>query len=70
MPIKNRKNKIMKDKYIGIKESTSESISTNKDKIFTKSEDGFYYDILRNRFSEEDILHDLNKGYLKEYYAD
>ena len=60
----------MEDKYIGIKESTPESRSTNKDKIFTKSKNGFYYDTLRNRFSDEDILHDLNKGYLKEYYGE
>ena len=60
----------MEDKYIGIKESTPESRSTNKNKIFTKAEDGFYYDLVRNRFSEEDILHDLNKGYLKTYYGD
>lgn len=60
----------MEDKYIGIKESTPESRTTNKDKIFTREINSFYYDEAGNRFSEEDILHDLNKGYLKEYYGE
>jgi hypothetical protein len=51
----------MEDRYIGIKEPTDESKSTNKDKIFTRSENGFYYDVLRNRFSEEDIMPPIKK---------
>ena len=60
----------MEDKYIGIKESTLESRSTNKGKIFTREINNFYYNEAGNKFSEEDILHDLSKGYLKEYYGE
>lgn len=56
----------MKDKYIGTKESKPNSYSTNKGRIFTISEDGFYYDEKGRKFSKEDIKHDLEKGHLKE----
>jgi hypothetical protein len=59
----------MKDKYIGVKESTPDSNSTNKNRIFSKNIDGYYYDDKGRKFTKEVILHDYNKGYLEELYA-
>ena len=56
----------MEDKYIGIKEATPTSNATNKDKVFTIKQDGFYYDDKGRKFTKNEIKHDLEKGYLKE----
>ena len=56
----------MEDKYIGIKEATPNSNATNKDRVFTIKQDGFYYDDKGRKFTKNEIKHDLEKGYLKE----
>mgnify|MGYP003617410071 FL=1 len=56
----------MEDKYIGIKEVTPNSNATNKERVFTIKQDGFYYDDKGRKFTKNEIKHDLEKGYLKE----
>ena len=56
----------MEDKYIGIKEATPNSNATNKARVFTIKQDGFYYDDKGRKFTKNEIKHDLEKGYLKE----
>jgi len=56
-------------KYIGIKtKGMNNTNSTNLGDIFTKQENGLYQlNNLNKFFTEDEIKHDLNKGYLKEY---
>lgn len=56
-------------KYIGTKEKgMNNTNSTNLGDIYTKLENGLYQlNNLNIFFTEKEILHDLNKGYLKEY---
>ena len=56
----------MEDKYIGIKEATPNSNATNKDRVCTIKQDGFYYDDKGRKFTKNEIKHDLEKGHLKE----
>ena len=56
----------MEDKYIGIKEATPNSNATNKDRVFTIKQDGFYYDDKGRKFTKNEIKKKKKKGYLKE----